>query len=207
MEPCNFEAPISYYDQRFSVDAIKLLPGQYFVTSQDKMLVTVLGSCVAACMFDPITGVGGMNHFMLPNVNKTAGEFEKVQGMAAKYGVHAMEVLINELIKVGASKKRLKAKVFGGGRVVPSFVQSDVGRFNAEFVTQFLNTEKIPIIASDLCETYARKIYFFPTNGNVFMKRIHELNNATIIERESQHRWELNNQDASGDVDFFEDLK
>lgn len=201
----NFELPITYYDKRFSKEAVKLLPGQYFVTSQDKMLVTVLGSCVAACLFDPYTGFGGMNHFMLPTVNKSAGEFEQVQGMAAKYGVHAMEILINELVKLGAKKNRLQAKVFGGGKVVPSFVQNDVGKFNAEFVTQFLETEDIPILASDLCDVYARKVYFFPGSGHVMMKRIHELNNSTIIERESQHRWELSRQAPSGSVDLFED--
>lgn len=201
----NFELPITYYDKRFSTEAVKLLPGQYFVTTQDKMLVTVLGSCVAACLFDPITGSGGMNHFMLPTINKAAGEFEKIQGMAAKYGVHAMEILINELVKVGAKKNRLQAKVFGGGKVVPSFIQNDVGKFNAEFVTQFLETEGIPILASDLCDVYARKVYFFPSSGHVMMKRIHELNNATIIERESQHRWELSKQTPSGSVDLFED--
>lgn len=201
----NFELPINYYDKRFSKEAVKLLPGQYFATSQDKMLVTVLGSCVAACLFDPHTGVGGMNHFMLPTVNKLAGEFEQVQGMAAKYGVHAMEILINELVKLGAKKERLNAKVFGGGKVVPTFVQNDVGKFNAEFVVQFLETEGIPIVASDLCDIYARKVYFFPNNGNVLMKRIYELNNATIIERESQHRWELSNQAPSGSIDLFED--
>lgn len=205
MASCNFEAPISYYDKRFATDAVKLLPGQYFVTTQNKMLVTVLGSCVAACLFDQVSGIGGMNHFMLPSVNKTAEEFDKMQGVAAKYGVHAMELLINDLVKAGASKKRIKAKIFGGGKVVPSFVQNDVGRFNAEFVTQFLNTERIPILASDLCDTYARKIYFFPSDGNVLMKRIHELNNATIIERESQHRWELSTRAPSGSVDLFED--
>lgn len=201
----NFELPINYYDKRFSKEAVKLLPGQYFATSQDKMLVTVLGSCVAACLFDPHTGVGGMNHFMLPTVNKLAGEFEQVQGMAAKYGVHAMEILINELVKLGAKKERLNAKVFGGGKVVPTFVQNDVGKFNAEFVMQFLEIEGIPIVASDLCDIYARKVYFFPSNGNVLMKRIYELNNATIIERESQHRWELSNQVPSGSIDLFED--
>ena len=107
MESCNFEVPISYYDKRFSIDAVKLLPGQYFVTTQDKMLVTVLGSCVTACLYDPETGIGGMNHFMLPTVNKTASEFEKTQGMAAKYGVHAMEILINDVVKAGAHKAQI----------------------------------------------------------------------------------------------------
>ncbi|MBT3134367.1 chemoreceptor glutamine deamidase CheD [Alteromonas sp. ALT199] len=201
----NFELPISYYDQRFSIDAVKLLPGQYFVTTHNKMLVTVLGSCVAACLFDPVAGVGGMNHFMLPNVNKTASELEQSQGVAAKYGIHAMELLINDLVKAGASKSRIKAKVFGGGKVVPSFVQNDIGKLNAEFVSHFLDTELIPILASDLCDNYARKIYFFPRDGKVLMKRINELNNTTIIERESQHRWELSKQAPSGSVDLFED--
>lgn len=201
----NFELPISYYDQRFSIDAVKLLPGQYFVTTHNKMLVTVLGSCVAACLFDPVAGVGGMNHFMLPNVNKSASELEQSQDVAAKYGIHAMELLINDLVKAGASKSRIKAKVFGGGKVVPSFVQNDVGKLNAEFVSHFLDTELIPILASDLCDNYARKIYFFPRDGKVLMKRINELNNTTIIKRESQHRWELSRQAPSGSVDLFED--
>jgi chemotaxis protein CheD len=205
VESCNFEAPISYFDKRFEIDAVKILPGQYFVTTQEKMLVTVLGSCVAACLYDPQTGAGGMNHFMLPSVNKTVVELEQDACMITKYGVHAMEILINDLVKAGVDKQRIKAKVFGGGKVVPSFVQQDVGRFNAEFVTQFLHTEGIEILASDLCDVYARKIYFFPATGKVLMKRIHELNNATIIERESKHRWELTQQAPSGSVDMFED--
>jgi chemotaxis protein CheD len=199
----DFDSPIAYYDKRFGVQAIKLLPGQYAVTKQEKLLVTVLGSCVAACIYDPMTGVGGMNHFMLPTINKTADELEQTECTATKYGVYAMEVLVNELVKAGADKRRLEAKVFGGGRVVPSFIQHDVGRFNAEFVVSFLNTERIPIVASDLCEEYARKIYFFPATGSVFMKRINELNNATIIERESQHRWKLSERKLVGSVDIF----
>lgn len=203
MHISDFDSPIEYYDKRFGVQAIKLLPGQYAVTQQEKLLVTVLGSCVAACVFDPSNGVGGMNHFMLPSINKTANELERSECMSTKYGIYAMEVLVNELVKSGAEKRRLQAKVFGGGRVVPSFIQHDVGRFNAEFVVNFLNTERIPIVASDLCEEYARKIYFFPATGSVFMKRIHELNNSTIIERESQHRWKLSENPVVGSIDLF----
>ena len=88
--------------------------------------------------------------------------------------------------------------------LVASSAASD-GYKRLEFVTDFLSTEGIPILASDLCDVYARKVYFFPSNGNVFMKRIHELNNATIIERESQHRWELSRRAPTGSVDIFED--
>ena len=178
MESCNFEVPISYYDKRFSIDAVKLLPGQYFVTTQDKMLVTVLGSCVAACLYDPETGIGGMNHFMLPTVNKTASEFEKTQGMAAKYGVHAMEILINDLVKAGANKARIKAKVFGGGKVVKSFVQQDAGKYNEVVVTDFFSTEGISIVASDLCDIYARMVYFFLSRGMFIMNCVNDTNNT-----------------------------
>lgn len=205
MESCNFDAPISYFDKYFDVEAVKILPGQYFVTTQKKMLVTTLGSCVSACLYDPSTGIGGMNHFMLPNVNKTVVELEQGACMVTKYGVHAMEILINDLVKAGVDRRRIKAKVFGGGKVVPSFVQQDVGRFNAEFVIHFLNTEGIEIVASDLCDVYARKIYFFPNSGKIYMKRIYELKNATLIERESKHRWELTKQVPGGSVDMFEE--
>ncbi|BFT32338.1 chemoreceptor glutamine deamidase CheD [Alteromonas sp. D210916BOD_24] len=200
----HFEEPINYYDRRFKKDAIKILPGQYCVTSQDKILVTVLGSCVAACMFDPKLGIGGMNHFMLPDAREVLTE-DNSDFMATKYGVHAMEMLINDLVKAGADKKRIKAKVFGGGKVVPSIVQQNIGEINAKFVMEFLDTENIPTLASDLCNSYARKIYFFPLTGDVLMKRIHKLNNATIIERESIHRRELSERSISGSVDLFEE--
>lgn len=201
MENESFESPIQYYDERFAIQAVKLLPGQYFVTSSNKMLVTVLGSCIAACLYDPVLNIGGMNHFMLPASNNGAD----VQEKAARYGVHAMEVLINDLIKLGASKKRLKAKIFGGGKVVPSFVQQDIGQINSDFIEKYLAAEEITILAKDLRADYARKIYFFPRDGGVLMKKIRTLKNATIVNRESQHRWELTQQVSSGDVDLFND--
>lgn len=201
MENDDFESPIQYFDERFSIDAVKLLPGQYFVTSANKMLVTVLGSCIAACIYDPELNIGGMNHFMLPASTNTT----KANENAARYGIYAMEVLINDLIKVGANKKRLKAKVFGGGKVVPTFVQQDVGQINANFIEEYLAAEGISILAHDLRQDYARKIYFFPQDGSVLMKKIRTLKNATIINRESQHRWELSRRAAGGSVDLFED--
>ncbi|WP_394223347.1 chemoreceptor glutamine deamidase CheD [Alteromonas gracilis] len=201
MENEEFESPIQYFDERFSIDAVKLLPGQYFVTSANKMLVTVLGSCIAVCLYDPLLNVGGMNHFMLPTSSNTSEAHEN----AARYGVYAMELLVNDLIKMGASKKRMKAKVFGGGKVVPTFVQQDVGQINANFIEKYLMAEGITVLASDLRQDYARKIYFFPHDGSVLMKKIHTLKNATIINRESQHRWELSRRASSGSVDLFED--
>ena len=105
-----------YFDKNFDAEAAKILPGEYFVTSQGMLLVTVLGSCVAACIRDCDSGIGGMNHFMLPD---DGGRGESV-GTSARYGTYAMEVLINHLLKLGARRHRLEAKVFGGGAVLAS---------------------------------------------------------------------------------------
>src|SRR3546814_1960383 len=100
-----------YRDRDLGNDAIKILPGEFQVTSEDIVLVTLLGSCVSACLRDPLAGVGGINHLMLP-------EAEALGSSSARYGAYAMAVLINELLKRGARRERLEAKVFGGGKVI-----------------------------------------------------------------------------------------
>ena len=179
-----------YFDPRFGREAIKILPGQYFVTSEDKLIVTVLGSCVAACIFDPVTRMGGMNHFLLPSniYTKTADT------AIAKYGQEAMFLLIDSLVKSGACEDNLQAKVFGGGQVLPGFNSNDVGTMNANFVQQYLDERAIPILSQDLLNDYARKVYFFPTTGDVFMKRIRDLHNDTILQRERDHTQRLTHQ-------------
>ena len=107
-------APNLYFDRYFNVEAAKILPGEYFVTGRDMVLVTVLGSCVAACIRDRISGIGGMNHFMLPDSG--GDRSNPLVGASMRYGSYAMEILINQLIKLGASRASLEAKVFGGGR-------------------------------------------------------------------------------------------
>ncbi|OFC69624.1 chemoreceptor glutamine deamidase CheD [Alteromonas confluentis] len=197
----DFSRPPSYYDSRFGRDAVKILPGQYYVTSADKLIVTVLGSCVAVCLYDPITEVGGMNHFMLPSNNTvSAASFE-----ANRYGVHAMEVLLNDCLRLGAEKKRLVAKVFGGARVLPGYVSNDIGATNAAFGLEFLQTENIPVLAHDLLKNYARKVYFTPSDGSVIMKRIYDMHNNTIYEREAELSVKVNaDTSKTGSVDLFD---
>src|SRR5919107_5888469 len=104
-----------YYDRTFDCDAAKILPGEYYYTCKDMLIVTVLGSCVAACIRDRVSGIGGMNHFMLPD----GGDSDNpLISASARYGTFAMEVLINELLKNGARRENLEAKVFGGGNVL-----------------------------------------------------------------------------------------
>lgn len=187
-----------YFDRSHEIDAAKLLPGEYFVCTRDMMLVTVLGSCVAACIRDTRLGIGGMNHFMLPD-----SEAEQTEANGARYGTYAMEVLINHLLKLGARREHLEAKVFGGGNVLPGLVQANVGSKNAAFVESFLKLENIRIVARDLEDIFPRKVYFFPANGKVLVKRLRTANNSTVAERETEYRRRLTKAPESGDVELF----
>src|SRR5487761_1990229 len=119
-------SPNRYFDRNFNVEAVKILPGEYFVTGRDMVLVTVLGSCVSACIRDKITGIGGMNHFMLPDNNDSGDPV----GVAGRYGTYAMELMINQLLKNGARRANLEAEVFGGGTVLRGFAVTHVGQRN-----------------------------------------------------------------------------
>lgn len=187
-----------YFDRHFNKDAAKILPGEYFVSDQGMMLVTVLGSCVAACIRDVDLGIGGMNHFMLPD----EGGRDTV-GTSARYGTYAMEVLINHLLKLGARRNRLEAKVFGGGAVMESLSSSNVGVRNAEFVLKYLKTEKIPVVAKDLLDSYPRKVYYFPDTGRVLVKKLHRVHNETLFTREINYKDRLAGAEVAGDVELF----
>jgi len=187
-----------YYDRHFDSEAAKILPGEYFVTDSGMLLVTVLGSCVAACIRDTKTGMGGMNHFMLPD----DGGRETV-GASARYGTYAMEVLINHLLKMGARRNSLEAKVFGGGAVMASLASSNVGTRNAEFVLNYLKVEKIPIVAKDLLDSYPRKVYYFPDTGRVMVKKLHRVHNETLFTREKDYKDRLSGAKVEGDIELF----
>lgn len=187
-----------YFDRKFGLEAAKILPGEYFVSSKEALLVTVLGSCVAACVRDADSGIGGMNHFMLPDDGGRAAT-----GVSTRYGTYAMEVLINHLLKLGARRNRLEAKVFGGGSVLASLANSNVGAQNAEFVLNFLKTEKIPVLAKDLLDSYPRKVYYFPHSGRVLVKKLHRVHNDTLFSRENDYKVRLTGSSIEGDVELF----
>ncbi|MCB1893859.1 MAG: chemoreceptor glutamine deamidase CheD [Zoogloeaceae bacterium] len=187
-----------YFDRTFSRDAVKVLPGEYFVATTDLVMVTVLGSCVSACIRDREKGIGGMNHFMLPE-----GGNAGLNSSSARYGAYAMEVLLNHLLKLGARRHALEAKVFGGGQVMASLTRSQVGEKNAEFVLNYLKLESIPVVARDLLDVYPRKVYFFPANGRVMQKKLVTMHNDTVAERESEYARRLNRDSIEGDVELF----
>lgn len=191
------EASFFYFDHHFQYAAVKVLPGEYFVTDQNVMICTVLGSCIAACLWDRTRNVGGMNHFMLPE-----GDTADTSG---RYGSFAMEVLINEMLKLGARRETMQAKIFGGGQVMASFTTMNVGERNTDFVTQFLQTERIPIVSEDVLDIYPRKVVYFPTTGKAMVKRLAHAHPEVLIEREraTGSAAQLAKSSAGGSVDLF----
>lgn len=187
-----------YFDRHFEAEAVKVLPGEYYVTTSDMVLVTVLGSCVSACIRDREKGLGGMNHFMLAESADSGG-----LSSSARYGTYAMEILINHLLKLGARRGNLEAKVFGGGRVMASLSSSQVGDRNARFVLEYLNTEGIPVKAQDLLDVHPRKVYFFPRNGRVLVKKLIRMHNDTLMRREKEYAARLTEAPVVGDIELF----
>jgi chemotaxis protein CheD len=186
-----------YFDRQFDVEAVKVLPGEYFVTTSEMMLVTVLGSCVSACVRDRDKGLGGMNHFMLADADSPD------QVASARYGTYAMEVLINHLLKLGARRTSLEAKVFGGGRVMATLSSSQVGDKNASFVLNYLRTEGIPVKGQDLLDVHPRKVYFFPFSGRVLVKKLVRMHNDTVARREREYADRLREGPVSGEIELF----
>ncbi|KML54665.1 chemoreceptor glutamine deamidase CheD [Burkholderia stabilis] len=170
-----------YFDNHFGCPGVKLLPNEFYTTSEDMVLMTVLGSCVAACIHDPYAGIGGMNHFMLPDDGADAGA---TASESMRYGAYAMEVLINELIKAGGRRERLEAKVFGGAAVLAGMTTINIGDRNADFVRRYLALERIRITAEDLQDVHPRKVAFMPRTGRAMVKKL-RLQVPGVTEREA----------------------
>ncbi|MBR8066520.1 chemoreceptor glutamine deamidase CheD [Burkholderia ambifaria] len=170
-----------YFDNHFERPGVKLLPNEFYTTSEDMVLMTVLGSCVAACLHDPLAGIGGMNHFMLPDDGADAGA---AASDSMRYGAYAMEVLINELIKAGGRRERLEAKVFGGAAVLAGMTTINIGDRNADFVRRYLALERIRITAEDLQGVHPRKVAFMPRTGRAMVKKL-RLQVPGVTEREA----------------------
>ncbi len=193
-------APTRYFDRELRVDSVKILPGQYYAAGGEGSISTLLGSCVSSCLWDPLRKIGGMNHFMLPGEPSASAS---PWAVSARFGVYAMEVLINEMIHLGADRKRLVAKVFGGAQVLQGFDKLDVGAMNARFVLEFLREEGIPIAAQDLLGVAPRKLHFFPATGRAQVKRLH-LPPGDVLERQERAYLDELSRARGGEVELFE---
>jgi chemotaxis protein CheD len=188
------EASFFFYDAHFKNDAVKVLPGEYYVDTEDMLVMTTLGSCIAACLWDRQAKVGGMNHFMLP---EGAGD-------SGRYGSYAMELLINEMMKRGASRQTLEAKVFGGGAVISGMNTINVGERNTQFVLEYLKTERIPIVSKDVLDVYPRKVCFLPASGKAMVKRLAPSNaEALVMQDKAAAQKAVPQATGGGSVDLF----
>lgn len=188
------EASFFFWDAHFKNDAVKVLPGEYFVHDEDLLITTTLGSCIAACLWDRDRRIGGMNHFMLPEGSGDSG----------RYGSYAMELLINEMMKRGASRLTMEAKVFGGGAVISGMNSLNVGERNTKFVIEYLQTERIPIVSKDVMDIYPRKVCFLPGSGKAMVKRLAPTNaEALVAQDRAAAQKAVPTTTGGGSVDLF----
>lgn len=199
-----FEKIRRYWDTRDSIYAAKILPGEFYVSAHGELITTTLGSCIAACIRDPLTGIGGMNHFMLPSSEREGLEKWKNTPVSAsaRYGNVAMERLINIIIANGGKRKNLEIKIFGGGNILKT--KTDIGIQNINFVRKYIIEEGFTTEAEDLGGVYPRKVMYFPSSGRVKVKKLYKLHNETIFIREKDYKNKLNQEEVIGDVEFFD---
>lgn len=181
--------------------AARLLPGEYFVTMHDEAIYTTLGSCISACIRDRVSGIGGMNHFMLP-VSAGSDSWKASDNSAStRYGNVAMEHLINTILKNGGKRQNLEAKIFGGGRIIANM--TDVGRRNIDFARDYLDTEGLKVASEDVGDSFPRMVVYFPATGKVRVKRLRSLHNNTIVELETRYLNTIEEKPVSGDIELF----
>lgn len=190
------EASFFYADHHFQYDAVKVLPGEYYVANEDIMVMTVLGSCISACIWDSRARAGGMNHFMLPDGDSADG--------LGRYGSYAMELLINQMLKIGARRESMQAKVFGGAQVMAGFTSMNVGERNTKFVFDYLATERIPVVSQDVLDIHPRKVCFFPITGKALVKRLaHAHPESLAVEERKGSAAAVVKSTYGGSIDLF----
>jgi chemotaxis protein CheD len=195
-----FESVLRFFNAT-GMPTARILPGEYYVTCEDEVIDTVLGSCVAACIRNPRLGIGGMNHFMLPRPSGARDDtWERIAGRATRYGSASMEQLINRVLSAGGQRKELEVKIFGGGRVLSSL--SDIGARNITFVRDFLRKEGLKVISEDTGDTCSRHVHYFPRTGRA---RVRHLSPRTLDVGSHEQRYldRLERTPVAGEIDLF----
>jgi chemotaxis protein CheD len=191
-----FDALHHHWDHGTQSWMVQILPGDYYVTSGDEIISTVLGSCVSTCIRDPESGWAGMNHFMLPQ-----DPGADPSGRSLRYGCFAVERVINELLKRGAQRENLEVKVLGGGQVIASM--SDIGQSNVRFVREYLRDEGIAIAVEDVGGRVARRLRYYPKTGKVLSKHLPMQETAAVAAEEREFGKRLTQTPLSGEVELF----
>jgi chemotaxis protein CheD len=189
----------SHFDGSAGATAIWIYQGDFYVSARpDLFLTTVLGSCIAVCMRDPIAGCGGMNHFLLPDAEDRG---EHYPSLALRYGSYSIERLINAILSRGGKRERLEIKVFGGANVLNGV--SDVGARNVDFIEHYFAKERLSIRAADLRGNAPRKLRYFPTTGRAQVCDLRNGEAADAISSEVDLREKMAFSKLSGDVEIF----
>lgn len=189
------------WNQTFESYSARLNPGEYYVTKHDEGIYTTLGSCISACIRDRVSGIGGMNHFLLP-ASTGDGEW-KDAGLSSstRYGNFAMEHLINDIMKNGGVRQNLEVKLFGGGRMFAQM--TDVGMRNIAFAREYIKTEGLKVTSEDVGDVFPRMVVYFPATGKVRVKRLRSLHNNVIVEQEISYLSKIEEASVSGDIELF----
>lgn len=185
-----------YFDEAEGLSVVKLISGDCYISTGGEMLTTILGSCISACIRDPYARIGGMNHFLLPG-NGSANQCSE----GARYGVFAMESLINGILKRGGHKQRLEVKIFGGGNVMQH--AGRIGSMNAVFIRDFLQKEGLPIAMEDLGGDLPRRVHYYPDTGKVMLRRLKRREDMAVIEAENLYRRSLTVAPIGNEVELF----
>lgn len=189
------------WNRTFEAYAARLNPGEYYVTKNDEGIYTTLGSCISACIRDRVSGIGGMNHFMLPASTGEGGWKDAGLSSSTRYGNFAMEHLINEILKNGGSRQNLEVKLFGGGRIIANM--TDVGTRNIAFARDYIRIEGLKVTSEDVGDVFPRMVVYFPATGKVRVKRLRSLHNNTIVEQEKTYLNKIEKEPVSGDIELF----
>lgn len=198
-----FEHVGRFWDRENLCYAAKLLPGEYYVTTTGEQISTVLGSCVSACVRDRRTGIGGMNHFMLPrDASGGNSSWGTAASAATRYGNVAMERLINDILKLGSRRDSLEVKLVGGGRVLDG-IAMDIGARNIEFVRKYVADEGFSVLGEDLGDVYPRKVHYAPATGKLRVKKLNAVRNNTLFERERTYLQLLDREPVGNDIELF----
>ena len=192
-----FSSAKSIWDEKQGVRVVKLFSGDWHASAdREVMLATILGSCVSACVRDPVTKIGGMNHFLLPGMHTTLCSTE-----GGRYGVHAMETLINHILSHGGRKERLEVKVFGGANVLNNSTR--IGSQNALFIRHYLEKERIPIHSEDLEGDWPRRVHYYPVSGKVMVRTLRRQEDLQVVEVEKRYNQSLSGNGFDGSIELF----
>ncbi len=197
-----FEAITRQWNESQSKVIARVDPGQFYMTSQDELIYTRLGSCVSACIWDPKLGIGGLNHFLLPE-RGSHNAWQQLDSYSCRYGYWAMEQLINAIQQAGGERGRLKAKLFGGAKMYQGTVLA-IGESNIKFVRHYLETEAIEVLSEDLGGTWPRKILFHPNSGRVRVKRLSVEPSQTLLNQETNYLEQLADVPTKQNIELFD---